>query len=237
MRNLLTFVLLWCTILSAYAQDVQIKGVVISGEDNLPLPGVNVVVKGTTIGTTTDFDGQFSFAAPAKSLLVVSYIGYKPQELVADATKSMRIVLREDSEVLEEVVVVGYGTVKRKDVTTSVATVSTEDLDQRPLISAASAIQGKAAGVNVIQPNGEPGAGIYEDVKGFCRSVPLAEIAQHGHVLTPGRYVGAEEVEDDDEAFADKMQKLTEKLGEQMAKGAELDAVIRAKLGGLGYEF
>ena len=84
---------------------------------------------------------------------------------------------------------------------------------------------------------GEPGASSYEDVKGFCRTVPLAEIAQHGHVLTPGRYVGAEEVEDDDEAFADKMQKLTEKLGEQMAKGAELDAVIRAKLGGLGYEF
>ena len=67
--------------------------------------------------------------------------------------------------------------------------------------------------------------------------MPLAEIAQHGHVLTPGRYVGAEEVEDDDEAFADKMQKLTEKLGEQMAQGAELDAVIRAKLGGLGYGF
>jgi len=84
---------------------------------------------------------------------------------------------------------------------------------------------------------GEAGAGPYEDVKGFCRSVPLAEIAQHGHVLTPGRYVGAEEVEDDDEAFGEKMQKLTEKLGEQMAKGAELDALIRAKLGGLGYEF
>lgn len=77
----------------------------------------------------------------------------------------------------------------------------------------------------------------YEDVPGYCRSVPLAEIAQHGHVLTPGRYVGAEEVEVDDEAFAEKMQKLTEKLGEQMAKGAELDALIRQKLGGLGYEF
>lgn len=78
--------------------------------------------------------------------------------------------------------------------------------------------------------------GEYQDIAGFCRSVPLAEIAQHGHVLTPGRYVGAEEVEDDDEAFADKMQKLTEKLGEQIAKGAELDALIRQKLGGLGYE-
>jgi type I restriction enzyme M protein len=77
----------------------------------------------------------------------------------------------------------------------------------------------------------------YQDIAGFCRSVPLAEIAQHGHVLTPGRYVGAEEVEDDDEAFADKMQMLTAKLGEQMAKGAELDALIRQKLGSLGYEF
>jgi type I restriction enzyme M protein len=81
------------------------------------------------------------------------------------------------------------------------------------------------------------GADDYQDIAGFCRSVPLAEIAQHGHVLTPGRYVGAEEVDDDDEAFADKMQTLTAKLGEQMAKGAELDALIRQKLGGLGYEF
>ena len=79
--------------------------------------------------------------------------------------------------------------------------------------------------------------GEYEDTPGYCRSVKLEEIAQHGHVLTPGRYVGAEEVEDDDEAFADKMQKLTEKLGEQMAKGAELDQLIRQKLKGLGYEF
>jgi len=77
----------------------------------------------------------------------------------------------------------------------------------------------------------------YTDIPGFCRSVTLAEIAQHGHVLTPGRYVGAEEVEDNDEDFATKMQQLTEKLGEQMAKGAELDQLIRQKLGGLRYEF
>ena len=77
----------------------------------------------------------------------------------------------------------------------------------------------------------------YQDIAGYCRSVSLDEIAQHGHVLTPGRYVGAEEVEDDDDAFADKMQTLTEKLGEQMAKGEELDALIRLKLGSLGYDF
>jgi type I restriction enzyme M protein len=84
---------------------------------------------------------------------------------------------------------------------------------------------------------GEADVGEYQDIPGFCRSVKLAEIAQHGHVLTPGRYVGAEEVEDNDEDFASKMQQLTEKLGEQMAKGAELDQLIRQKLGGLGYEF
>jgi type I restriction enzyme M protein len=84
---------------------------------------------------------------------------------------------------------------------------------------------------------GESEAGEYQDIPGYCRSVKMAEIAEHGHVLTPGRYVGAEEVEDDDEAFTEKMRTLTEKLGEQMAKGAELDQLIRQKLGGLGYEF
>ena len=84
---------------------------------------------------------------------------------------------------------------------------------------------------------GEVGAAEYADAAGYCRSVGLAEIAEHGHVLTPGRYVGAEAVADDDEGFEAKMQALTEKLGEQMAKGAELDQLIRTKLAGLGYEF
>jgi type I restriction enzyme M protein len=84
---------------------------------------------------------------------------------------------------------------------------------------------------------GEAGAGEYQDIAGFCRTVKLSEITQHGHVLTPGRYVGAKEVDDNDEDFATKMQQLTEKLGEQLAKGAELDQLIRQKLGGLGYEF
>ena len=121
-------------------------------------------------------------------------------------------------------------------------------IDARKLATMISRVQGELTdevidriAATVAAWRGEAPAGAnaapYEDIPGFCRSVPLAEIAQHGHVLTPGRYVGAEEVEDDDEAFADKMQKLTEKLGEQMAKGAELDAVIRQKLGRLGYEF
>ena len=77
--------------------------------------------------------------------------------------------------------------------------------------------------------------GTYEDVAGYCRSVALVEVAEHGHVLTPGRYVGAEEIEDDDEEFAEKMLLLTEKLADQFAKGTELDGLIKKKLGLLGY--
>ncbi len=117
-------------------------------------------------------------------------------------------------------------------------------IDARKLGSMISRVQSELTdevieriGSTVASWRGNKGAGAYEDIPGYCRSVNLEEIAQHGHVLTPGRYVGAEEVEDDDEAFADKMQKLTEKLGEQMAKGAELDQLIRQKLKGLGYAF
>ena len=117
-------------------------------------------------------------------------------------------------------------------------------IDARKLATMISRVQSKLS-KDVIKDiasvvsawRGEPNSVEYQDVAGFCRSVKLAEIAEHGYVLTPGRYVGAEEVEDDDEAFVDKMQKLTEKLGEQMAKGSELDQLIRQKLGGLGYEF
>ena len=97
-------------------------------------------------------------------------------------------------------------------------------------------VMGRIAGT-VAAWRGDTGAAEYADAAGYCRSVKLAEIAEHGHVLTPGRYVGAEAVEDDVEGFVVKMQALTEKLGEQMAKGAELDLVIRQKLGGLGFEF
>ncbi|QGR87361.1 N-6 DNA methylase [Burkholderia multivorans] len=93
-----------------------------------------------------------------------------------------------------------------------------------------------ASTVHRWRADGEDGADEpYADVPGFCRSAPVAEIAEHGYVLTPGRYVGAEEAEEDDEAFSEKMERLTAQLAEQMAKGVELDAVIREKLGGLGY--
>lgn len=117
-------------------------------------------------------------------------------------------------------------------------------IDARKLGSMISRVQAEFTdeviarlGATVAAWRGEKNAGEYQDTLGYCRSVKLVEIAEHGHVLTPGRYVGAEAVENDDVAFAEKMQALTEKLGEQMSKGTELDQLIRQKLGGLGYEF
>ncbi|MDR0781847.1 MAG: SAM-dependent methyltransferase, partial [Pseudomonadales bacterium] len=82
---------------------------------------------------------------------------------------------------------------------------------------------------------GEPEAGKYQDIPGFCKAAALDEIRKHGHVLTPGRYVGAEAQDEDDEAFDEKMRRLTAQLGAQMVRGAELDAVIREKLARLGF--
>ena len=141
--------------------------------------------------------------------------------LFIDARKQATMISRVQSELTDEVIARIANTVAAWRASTGSA--RTESSTVRPELPNTVRAEPVEA-----QP--------YQDIPGFCRSVPLAEIAQHGHVLTPGRYVGAEEVEDNDEAFADKMQKLTEKLGEQMAKGAELDALIRQKLGGLGYE-
>lgn len=133
---------------------------------NETIIGANIVIKGTTIGTVTDLDGKFSIEATSSDVLVISYIGMNPQEITVGNQKNFRIVLQENAKSLEEVIVVGYGTAKRKDLTTSVSSVSTKDIGERPIISAAAAIQGKAAGVTVIQPSGEPGAGMVVRVRG-----------------------------------------------------------------------
>nr|WP_320039350.1 TonB-dependent receptor [uncultured Bacteroides sp.] len=151
--------------LSAFAQKITVTGQV-KDPSNEGVIGASVIEKGTTNGTMTDMDGKFSLTVSPKATLTITYIGYRSQEIVVKGTTSLNIVLQENAELLEEVVVIGYGSVKRKDVTTSVASVSTKDLDERPIISAAAAIQGKAAGVNVIQPNGEPGAGMVVRIRG-----------------------------------------------------------------------
>ncbi|NDV57429.1 TonB-dependent receptor [Bacteroides sp. 519] len=149
--------------LSATAQMVTVKGQVAdtAGE---PIIGASIKENGTTNGTITNFDGNFELQVNEGALLTISYIGYTTIEV--KATANMVVTLKEDTELLDEVVVIGYGSVKRKDVTTSISSVSTKDLDIRPIVSAGQAIQGKAAGVSVIQPNGSPGAELSIRVRG-----------------------------------------------------------------------
>jgi len=105
------------------------------------------LVKGTTTGTTTDIDGNYSIAAPEGSTLVISYTGYATQELVVGAGRTMNLTLADDAELLGEVVVVGYGSRKKSDITGAVASVKSEELTAFPVLDAAQALQGRAAGV------------------------------------------------------------------------------------------
>lgn len=136
-----------------------------SGE---PLVGVTLVLVGTTTGTTTDMDGIFSLNVEDENgVLEFSYVGFIPQRVQLDSNnRFLQVQMAEDSRTLEELVVIGYNTVRKKDLTTSVAVVSTEDINERPLVSAAQAIQGKAAGVQVIQPSGQPGSALSIRVRG-----------------------------------------------------------------------
>jgi len=128
--------------------------------------GANILVKGSTTGTITDFDGKFRIEATTGEILTISYIGMLSQEIPVGSATTINVQLADDTRKLEEIVVIGYGTVKRKDVTTAITTISTDDLDQRPIISAAQALQGKAAGVSVVRPSGAPGSGLSIRVRG-----------------------------------------------------------------------
>lgn len=165
--NKLKIMLFTCLLISLeiQAQKITVTGTVKDTSD-APIIGVVIAEKGTTNATITNVDGKFSISVSDHSTLTASFLGYKPVEVVVEGNKEIHITLIEDISTIDEVVVVGYGSVKRKDVTTSVSTVSTKDLNERPIISAANAIQGKAAGVNVIQPNGEPGAGMVVRIRG-----------------------------------------------------------------------
>ncbi|MDF9831167.1 TonB-dependent receptor [Parabacteroides sp. PF5-6] len=168
MRNLLlTCVLLLATAFSLYAQNVQIKGVVVSATDNEPLLGVNVVVKGTTNGTVTGLDGDFTLNAPDGSLLTISYVGYKPLEIRANASSPMHIALQEDSELLDEVVVVGYGVQKKSVVTAAISRVTAEDLGTSKPSRVEDVLKGKVSGVQITQSSGQPGSDSKVRIRGI----------------------------------------------------------------------
>ncbi len=143
--------------ITVQAQEITITGMVSDATDGMPLPGVTVTVKGTTNGTITTPDGKYTINVGSGQTLVYSFIGYKTQEVIA-TTSPVNISLEEDVIGMEEVVVIGYGTSKKKDLTGSVATVSAKDFNQGAINSPQQLMNGKVAGVQITDGGGAPGA-------------------------------------------------------------------------------
>lgn len=159
-------ILLFCAFTTTYAQ-IEISGQIID-EDELPLPGVNVVIKGTSQGTITDLTGNYTVSvADTSQILVFSYIGYLTQEIAVGNQKKINLTLRPDNQNLEEIVVVGYGTKKKSDITGSVTSVSMENIENIPNLSIDQGMQGRAAGVHITQNSGAPGSGSTIRIRGM----------------------------------------------------------------------
>lgn len=154
----LTFLMYLGLMSSVLAQSREVSGVVISGEDNLPLPGVSVLVKGTTVGSVTDIDGKFSVNVDGSdATLVLSFIGFTTLEVPVGDRSIFDLTLLPDTKSLEEVIVVGYGEQKKETITGSVATVKGKDLVKSPAMNLSNSIAGRMAGVVAVNRSGEPG--------------------------------------------------------------------------------
>ncbi|MDN3663878.1 SusC/RagA family TonB-linked outer membrane protein [Algibacter miyuki] len=157
-------------------QELQVSGVVVD-VNGQPLPGANIVEKGTANGAQTDFDGNFSLNLKSKdAVLVVSFVGFTTQEVSVEGKTQLNIKLIENATSLNEVVVVGYGSQKKSDLTGAVAQISADDFESQPMTSVDQALQGRLAGVQVTQNNGVPGSGFKIRVRGsgsFGNNDPL----------------------------------------------------------------
>jgi len=136
---------------------VTITGRVVSDKGE-SLPGVNIVVKGTTNGTITDINGKFKLQASPKSVVVISFMGYISQEIVVSKSQTLNVTLRENTKLIDEVVVIGYGTQKKGDVTSAVASVKSEDFIKGKIGDAAELVKGKIAGLSIVKSSGDPNA-------------------------------------------------------------------------------
>ena len=149
-----------------YAQVKTVTGTVSDAGNDEPLPGVTIVVKGTTQGTITDFDGNFSIDVEQGQTIVLSYIGYTPQEVVISASNQLNVKLEQSMENLDEVVVIGYGQVKKEDATGSVTAVRAEDFNKGNITSPQDLLVGKASGVVITSSGGAPGSGASIRIRG-----------------------------------------------------------------------
>jgi TonB-linked SusC/RagA family outer membrane protein len=167
-RNYLLIVFLIFSSLG-FAQNYDVGGIVKEASTGIPLPGVNVSIKNSSVGTVTDFDGKFILKnVPSGSLIVFTYVGYQNYDFKVQAQKNdIEIKLESDTKSLNEVVVIGYGSQKKKDVTGAVSTVSNKTIATLNPIKIESALQGTVSGVNVVQTSGAPGAAIAIRIRGI----------------------------------------------------------------------
>lgn len=163
MKRLSKFSILWLFLACTLSISAQVGGVIVD-ETGEPIIGASILEKGTTNGTITDFDGNFTLDVAEGATLEISYVGYATQSLKAAA--GMHVVLKEDTEVLEEVVVVGYGVQKKSDLTGSISQVSEKDLQKTPAPSLGSALEGRAAGLQVTG-SGAPGSNVSLNIRGI----------------------------------------------------------------------
>ncbi len=165
MKRIITFSLLFLFTLSAWSQGRVVTGTV-TDEKGTAIPGVTVLLVGTTTGTVTNLEGKYSINAGQTGTLRFSFIGFTTQEIPLTGQNVINVTLAEEMTELNEVVVIGYGTQKKKDVSTAVVVVNDEAIKERPIVTAAQALQGKAAGVQVVQNSGKPGASMSVRVRG-----------------------------------------------------------------------
>jgi hypothetical protein len=161
-----TFFLSLFVFCSAYAQQKTISGVVTEASNGEPVIGASVAIKNTSVGTATDLDGKFSLTVPANgTTLVVSYVGFLPQELPIDKTH-FEITLKESATDLDELVVIGYGTQRKRDLTGAISSISAKEITARPVASIGEALSGRMAGVQAATAEGSPDADIIIRVRG-----------------------------------------------------------------------
>lgn len=168
LRKTLSIILFIVASQLIQAQSLKISGVVTAAEDKLPLPGVSVLVQGVNgQGTITDFDGKYTLVVPQGKSLVFRYIGYKDQVIAVKQGTTINVVMESDSKMLDEVVAIGYGTMKKSDLTGSVASIKSDALQKTPAAGLDQALQGRASGVTVNANSGQPGAGAVVRIRGI----------------------------------------------------------------------
>ncbi len=164
--KLSTLLSLLFTATFMFAQQITVKGIVKSAGDNQPLAGVNIILKGTSIGTITDFDGNFVIKSPLDGVLQISSIGFLSLEIPVNNRVFIEIQIKEDTELLDEVVVVGYGTQKKSDITGSVTSVKISDLTAIPLARIDEVLQGQVAGVQINNNDSSPNSSVSIRIRG-----------------------------------------------------------------------